>query len=78
MGQGNTKGPDPLANDQPARVFPGDLTTDEQKQMVIKAYRKLKDTFETFAKPDGDKASPAKTCRDLHVAHPDKESGEVS
>lgn len=75
MGQGNVKGPDPLSSDQP-RVFPGDLTTDEQKQMVIRAYNNLKDTFETFAKPDGGKNTPSKTCRDLKLAHPDKPSGE--
>jgi len=27
-------------------------------------------------KPDGGKNSPAKTCRDLFVAYPDKLSGE--
>merc|ERR1712142_1457828 len=50
MGQGNTKGPDPLSSDQPARVFPGDLTTDEQKQMVIRAYKNLKETFDAISK----------------------------
>ena len=76
MGQGNTKGPDPLASDQPSRTFPGDLTTDEQKQMVIRAYKNLKETFDAISKPEGDKNSPAKTCRDLNMAHPDKPSGE--
>ncbi len=75
MGQGNVKGPDPLASDQP-RTFPGDLTTDEQKQMVIRAYNNLKETFEQFAKPDGGKNTPAKTCKDLHLAHPEKPSGD--
>ena len=65
-----------MSSDQPMRTFPGDLTTDEQKQMVIRAYNNLKETFESFAKPDGDKGTPAKTCRDLHLAHPDKPSGE--
>ena len=47
--------------------------------LVIKLnFRKLKETFADFAKPDGDKETPAKTCRDLHAAHPDKPSGEVS
>ncbi len=45
--------------------------------MVLQAYRKLKTTFEDFAKPDGDKKSPAKTCKDLKMAYPEKESGEV-
>lgn len=76
MSQGNTKGPDPLANDQPARVLAEDLTKDQQKQLVLQAYRKLKDSFEEFAKPDGDKETPAKTCKDLKLAHPDKPSGE--
>jgi len=76
MGQGNTKGPDPLSSDEPARTFPADLTTDEQKQMVIRAYKNLKETFDAISKPEGDKNSPAKTCRDLNMAHPDKLSGE--
>ena len=44
---------------------------------MLQAYRKLKTTFEDFAKPDGDKKSPAKTCKDLKTAYPEKESGEV-
>ena len=66
-----------MANDQPARVLAKDLTTDQQKQLVLQAYRKLKDSFAEFAKPDGDKDTPAKTCRDLNLAHPEKPSGEV-
>ena len=76
MGQGNVKGPDPLSSDQPMKTFPGDLTTDEQKQMVIRAYNNLKETFEAISKPDGDKTRPAKTCRDLKMAHPEKSSGD--
>ncbi len=45
---------------------------------MLQAYRKLKETFADFSKPDGDKETPAKTCRDLWAAHPDKPSGEVS
>ncbi len=69
------QGPDPLSSDQPAKV--ADLTTEQQRQLVIQAYRKLKTTFEEFSKPNGDKDSPAKTCKDLKLAHPEKESGEV-
>ena len=69
------QGPDPLS-DQP--VKPGkNLSPEEQKRMVLNAYRELKKTFDEFQKPDGDKETPAKTCRDLHVAHPDKPSGDV-
>ena len=78
LGQGSTKGPDPLSSDQPVRMFAGDLSSEEQKKMVLQAYRKLKETFADFSKPDGDKETPAKTCRDLLSAHPDKPSGEVS
>lgn len=64
-----------MANDQPAKV--GDLSKAQQKQLVLQAYKKLKDSFEEFAKPDGDKETPAKTCKDLKLAHPEKTSGEV-
>ena len=70
------QGPDPLSSDQPARTGKN-LSPEEQKRMVLNAYRELKKTFDEFEKPDGDKETPAKTCRDLHVAHPDKPSGEV-
>jgi len=76
LGQGNTKGPDPLSSDQPMRMFGGDLSTEEQRRMVMTAYNKLKDTFEGLVKPDGSKNVPAKTCRDLHLAYPEKPSGE--
>ena len=53
-----------------------ELTDEEKKDMVIRAYKKLKESFEEFAKPDGGKNTPAKTCRDLKAAHPDKDTGE--
>lgn len=43
--------------------------------MVLTAYEQLKSTFEKFKKPVGDKKSPAKTCRDLAIAHPELPSG---
>ena len=67
-----------MASDQPARVFSEELTSDQQRQLVIHAYKKLKDSYEEFAKPNGDQKNPAKTCKDLSLAHPDKQSGEVS
>lgn len=42
----------------------------------MKAYENLKSSFQKLVKPDGEKNSPAKTCRDLFVAYPDKLSGE--
>lgn len=77
LGQGNTKGPDPLSSDQPVKLLAGELSSEDQKKLVLQAYRKLKETFADFSKPDGDKETPAKTCRDLLAAHPDKPSGEV-
>jgi len=76
ISQGQTKGPDPLSADEPARVVGPELTDEEKKDMVIRAYKKLKESFEEFAKPDGGKNTPAKTCRDLKAAHPDKDTGE--
>ena len=77
LGQGTTKGPDPLSSDQPVKLLAGELSADDQKRLVLQAYRKLKETFADFSKPDGDKETPAKTCRDLLAAHPDTPSGEV-
>lgn len=71
MGHGaNTqKGPDP--SDDPLKQ----LTEDEKRAIVLKAYENLKVRFEKFKKPNGEKSYPAKTCRDLAVAYPEYESG---
>jgi len=75
LGQGQTKGPDPMAGDDPSRVF-AKLTDDDRKALVVKAYEQLKVSFEKYTKPSGDKNAPARTCRDLAVAHPELPSGD--
>ena len=75
IGQGNSKGPDPLNNDEPAKV-PIELDEEELKELVVSAYKKLKNSFAEFSQPDGGKNTPAKTCKDLFIAHPEKPSGE--
>jgi len=72
----SNQGPaDPMSADDPARVF-SKLTDDDRKAMVVKAYEQLKITFEKYTKPSGDKNAPARTCRDLAVAHPELTSGK--
>lgn len=71
---GNTKGPDPM-NDEPFKITNAGLSEEERRAIVMKAYEQLKSSFERFKKPDGQKSSPAKTCRDLVVAHPTTKSG---
>ena len=68
-GANTQKGPDP--NDDPLKQ----LTEDEKRAIVLKAYDNLKVRFEKFKKPNGEKTYPAKTCRDLAVAYPEYESG---
>lgn len=68
-GANNQKGPDP--NDDPLKQ----LTEEEKRAIVMKAYDNLKVRFEKFKKPNGEKSYPAKTCRDLAVAYPEFESG---
>jgi Fibrillar collagen C-terminal domain len=69
------KGPDPLSGDEPVRIFGKEITEEERKKLVVKAYEQLKRSYERFKQPDGEKTSPARTCRDLAIAHPDKPSG---
>lgn len=57
-------------------MFGPDLSDEEKKNLVIRAYKNLKSSFEEFAKPNGDKNTPAKTCKDLKKTYPEKESGE--
>ena len=65
-----------MSADDPARVFPK-LSDEDRKVMVVKAYEQLKTSFEKYAKPSGDKSAPARTCRDLAVAHPELPSGKL-
>lgn len=54
----------------------GDISDEERRNLVLRAYEHLKTTFERFKKPDGKKNYPGKTCRDIWAAYPDSESGE--
>ncbi|KAG8328921.1 Collagen alpha-2(V) chain, partial [Homalodisca vitripennis] len=74
--QGTNKGPDPLSGDEPPRLFGNDVTEEERRALLQKAYQQLKASFERFKKPDGSKSAPAKTCRDLSVAYPTLANGE--
>lgn len=56
-------------------MFGQDMTEKERQELILKAYKQLKSSFQKFMKPDGGKNSPAKTCRDLYTAYPDKPSG---
>lgn len=73
---GNSKGPD-TADDDPFGVLgENGITEESRRELVLKAYEQVKAQFERFKKPDGQKQSPAKTCRDLAVAHPHLPSGQ--
>lgn len=73
----NMKGPDSGSQgDDPLRAFTSSLSEEERRAVVLKAYEQLKVNFEKFKRPDGQKLSPAKTCRDLAVAHPNLKSGQ--
>ena len=72
------QGPDPYVGDEPMKIFGSEITDDERRELIFKAYDQLKESFEKFRKPDGHKESPAKTCRDLAVAHPDLKSGKFT
>lgn len=72
----NLQGPDPLSGDEPARMFGTDLSDSERRALIMKAYETLKSQWERFRQPDGGRDFPAKTCRDLHVAHPELPSGD--
>jgi collagen type II alpha len=57
-------------------MFAPELNDEERKALVIRAYKKLKASFQEFSLPDGGKSTPAKTCRDLSLAHPEKSTGD--
>lgn len=77
LSQGSQKGPDPSGlGDEPARIIGNDMDEEERREMLAKVYENLKASFSRWRKPDGGKASPAKTCRDLYAAHPQLPSGD--
>lgn len=77
QGSGNNKGPSDSMNDDPLGLFgENGITQEERRALVLKAYEQLKIQFERFKNPDGQKQSPAKTCRDLAVSHPELPSGQ--
>jgi len=57
-------------------MFGSDLSDSDRRALVMKAYETLKSQWERFRRPDGGRDYPAKTCRDLHVAHPEFPSGD--
>lgn len=62
-------------NDQPPRIFGKELTLEETRTLIDNAYEQLKTSFEKLRKPNGQKSSPGKTCRDIKAAYPDMQSG---
>lgn len=70
------KGPDPQS-DEPyvPRIFGKELTPEETKELINRAYQQLKASFEKYKRPNGDKSSPGRTCRDILAAYPDSPSG---
>ena len=80
LGQGQSKGPDPLLGDDsdlPSRILGKEITEDERRDFITKAYEQFKTSFNNVIKPHGTKTSPAKTCRDLAYAHPELPSGKA-
>merc|ERR1719244_70314 len=58
LGQGQSKGPDPLQGDDseiPARLFGEEITDDQRRDLITKAYEQLKTSFKKFLKPEGTK-----------------------
>lgn len=59
----------------PPRFFKEDMSLEERKKIVTKAYERLKVSLDKFLKPDGSKEAPAKTCGDIKYHHEEFESG---
>ncbi|VVC94687.1 unnamed protein product, partial [Leptidea sinapis] len=46
------------------------MPLEERKQIVMKAYERLKVSLDKFLRPDGSKDAPGKTCGDIKYHHP--------
>lgn len=58
-------------------MFGKELTPQETRELIDKAYEQLKTSFERLKKPNGEKNSPGRTCRDIFAAYPNSQSGKV-
>lgn len=77
MGQiNNQKGPDSM-NDEPIRIFGKEMSDEERNELVMMAYEQLKTSFDKIRRPDGQKKTPGKTCRDIWAAYPESPSGKM-
>ena len=75
MNQGQTKGPDPgITTEEPQRVY-GPLNDEERKEILNKLFDQVKVTLQNLDRRDGEKDSPAKTCRELFATYPEKPTG---
>ncbi|KAH6930044.1 hypothetical protein HPB50_008115 [Hyalomma asiaticum] len=73
--QGQVKGPDPLAGDEPAKLFDANVPLEEKQRVVFEYYRRLVDDYDRLRHPTGQKDAPARTCRDLAALHPKLQDG---
>ena len=69
------KGPDPLLGDDPNKLLSSDISNEEKKRIVFEYYEKLVQEYKKLRSPTGEKDAPAKTCKDLAIAHPTFLSG---
>lgn len=74
----NNKGPSDVQEDSPMNRIFGDqqITIEEQRRLLKKAYEQLKRNLENLNKPTGQKDSPARTCNELALSQPDLPSGD--
>ncbi|XP_065370004.1 collagen alpha-1(II) chain-like [Calliphora vicina] len=78
-GEPGVPGRDGQKGDRCPPGHPGEILhfTDEEKQtMFLKTHENLKISYEHSTSANGQKLSPAKTCRDLFADYPDYNSGE--
>lgn len=77
----NNKGPsNNIQDDSPFnRIFVGSdhqISIEEQRNLLKKAYEQLKRNLDKLNTPTGQKDSPARTCKELAVAQPQLPSGD--
>ena len=75
LGKSNTKGPDPMLGDDAGLLFNEKTPIEEKKKIIFAYYKQLIEEYDRLRNPTGTKDSPAKTCRDLSVSHPELKSG---
>ena len=64
-----------MLGDDATILFDQKISVEEKKKIIFNYYKQLIEEYDRLRNPTGTKDSPAKTCKDLSLSHPQLKSG---